>query len=537
MSLSQTSAEMLEPTADGPAPPPRASSGPSVGHRTTAGFVWMMITTLLARIVGFTFQIALARILLPKDWGLIAIVTSINGFASVIAGLGVKEMLIQRQGSFQQNLNAGFWLSVIGATVVGAVSCAGVVLYAHFGGDEQLIPLVILSSLGLLVTAVQLVPTCELNIGLHFRQVAKYQIISTVSGGLCTIAMALVGLGAASYFAGALVGAGLAAVLNWRRSAVKIALRLDTAMWRSFFHDGITLVFINLAWAGWGIGDRLILSAYVDNAELGYYFVGFAFAMTSIQMLGTNIGAVLFPALGRFAEEPERQRIAFLRATEVIAVVSIPIGVGVAAVADPVFRLLYGERYLASVPIVQILALGIASLTVSSAAGSMMFAQGRFRTQLAYALASMSVVLLLVAIGAKLDGAIGCAIAVSVGHWITTLAGTRIAFKGLPHATRRMLNLFPRPVIAAAAAFIPAHFLGHCIPIGDFPLSNFARAQLILRAASTGLTFCVLYYLLMVLLSPAATGELMYRLLALCPSKIRRAIPRFFVPKSARHAL
>ncbi|MDB5682581.1 MAG: conserved hypothetical rane protein, partial [Sphingomonas bacterium] len=126
--------------------------------------------------------------------------------------------------------------------------------------------------------------------------------------------------------------------------------------------------------------DQLLIGKFLGRTALGIYTVGDNLAQLPTRESTQPLTRTLFPAFAKLNDDPDRQRRGFQRAQSTITAVALPLGVGVALVADPMVRLVLGERWLAAIGVIQALASIFALHTLGGLAQPLGMARGETRT-------------------------------------------------------------------------------------------------------------------------------------------------------------
>jgi len=171
---------------------PTGTSGPSVGHRTAVGFVWMLIRTVAVRGVQLGGQVALAYLLNKEDWGVVALAYTVTAVTSRVQDPGLRQVLVQRQRRFAHWANPAFWLSMacgVGATVA---TLAAAPLAAAFYGQPIVFNLLLILAINPIVMNLGTVPLAQLQSQLRFKAISVIEVISaTINVGLAGFAVGL----------------------------------------------------------------------------------------------------------------------------------------------------------------------------------------------------------------------------------------------------------------------------------------------------------------------------------------------------------
>jgi O-antigen/teichoic acid export membrane protein len=252
-----------------------------------------------------------------------------------------------------------------------------------------------------------------------------------------------------------------------------------------------------------GQGAYFVLGLFASKSEVGAYFFAFRLAIQPVQMLAGSFSNVLFPALTQLRHDVARA--AALSACQVLAFAVMPYCFMQAAVARPIFNLLFGSKWDAAVLPMQILSVGLAFDAMSWIAGALLSARGEFRRLFIYSCLFTPVFFLVVTIGAGVATSTGVAIAVSLFYIVLAPSFSYVVFRSMGSPFRDVVGIYAAPTVFAIVSTSVAVALTSWIPLG--PL------------AEIGMTLAFgggLYLSLVRLLAPAT--------FALVTSRLRDAI-------------
>jgi PST family polysaccharide transporter len=449
--------------------------------------------------LSFGAQIVLARLLLPEDFGLFGLAVMVSAFANLIRDAGLTQVLVQRQKEIHRWINPAFWM----LATFGVIAACGMIgvspTVARIYQSPQLVGLILVLAVASPINAVGVLPGTMLRIELRFRLLAILALAAPVLTFGLSVTFAALNFHAYSFVLPlALVEIGRTIYL-WRISPVKVRRSPEWSKWKSLAGDSslifITSILITLTVQG----DYMVLGWFQSTEVVGLYFFAFSLSTQAAKLLSTNLANVLFPTLTRLQAEPQRQVDAFLRATRLIALVTVPLCLLLAALAGPVVRLLFGVRWTASIPLLQILNIGMAVATVNFA-GSLLQAQRRNVVYWWISVASVVIFFALVIPGTWLYSARGTAVAVAVHCIVITVVSLWIAIAPMNRGWRDIGRLFALPLAGGGLAIGVGAVLAALLPG--------MRGRDILAIAITLLASGVIYCPLIYFKAPDAWKEL-----------------------------
>ncbi|MEJ5914132.1 MOP flippase family protein [Pseudokineococcus sp. 1T1Z-3] len=453
-----------EPTAlpGGGVPDPAAALGPEgraglrgTTHEPTAsmsaavvsGAKWSTSARLVTQAMQFLVGLLLARLLLPEDFGLVASVYVISGFAVMFFELGLGAALIQRSTISERDMSTVFWVNALGGILFAALLAAAAPLVASFYGQAELVTLTPLVALAFTLS-VGVVHSALLQRRLAFKTVAQIEVAAAVLGHATTVTAALAGAGAYALVYGPLVTSAAASVgsfaaVRWvpRHFISPTSLR---ELWR--FSGGL-LGFNVVNYWGRNV-DNLLVGRELGAAPLGLYNRAYNLMLLPIAQITGALGRVMFPALSAMQGDYARMRTAYLRALRITNALAVPMLLGLAATAEGLVPLLWGPNWDATIPLLQILCLAGVPQCIGSSTGWLYQATGR--TTLMFLMGAIGTVLAVVLIVVGLRwGVVGVAVAVLARYWVMMPVGVHVAGRAVGLKVRTVLA-HAGPTFAAA---------------------------------------------------------------------------------------
>jgi len=326
----------------------------NIKARLQIGTIWISASRVLTNILGFVATVVLARILTPNDFGLVALGTSMLAIVTSVTDLSLGSALVQHRSPTQTHLHTVWTLGLGRALAVALLFAAAAYPAAAIYKDPRLIPVMQVLALSVLITGFNNPRLVMLTKGLAFRQQFILDVSIKLSALIVSLGIALI---YKSYWAlilgvvgGQLIGVIISYVLF--PFLPRISVRHGRELWS--FSMWLTLGQI-MNTINWRM-DHLLIGGFLGRPALGYYTVGDNLAVIPTREATAPIGQTLFPAFSQLVSDRVRLRVAYQSAQSLVTAIALPLGVGVAVVADPLVRLMMGEKWLPAVIVIQILA-------------------------------------------------------------------------------------------------------------------------------------------------------------------------------------
>lgn len=498
-----------EPPAARPAPTP---TGPNLSAATARGFFWMTFMGLATKVVGFVGQIALARVLRPDDFGLLSLAFTVSTFADLVQSYGLREVLVRRKAKLRIWGGPALWLSL--CTGLGAgllMAAAAPIAAAAYGKGPVVAHLILILALTAPINALGIVPDAALQQALRFRAMAFLLCGQTIGYLFLTLALALLGLGAYSFVLAILAMSTARTVCAWWLTKPKFRGPPRFSRSLRLLRPALILIASAAVINFMAQGDKLALGLFHSEAYVGNYFFAYNLSLQTAVLLSLNFARVLFPVMSRMQDEPERLRKAFIRAGRTLMYLGAPLCFLQAAAAGPFIRgLVQNERWLGSIPALQILSLAMAAHMMWNPCRSLIQVQGRYVFYLCSAIGYALIYGVIVILAARYGEITTVALAAGGGLTLATVLDCFFALRRLGGTIEDVGRIMLPPMLLAAIAALPAWGLEFIMP-GMPRLMGFPLREIVLLALMP-LVVVVLYLPLLRWIAPDVWDELSHRL-------------------------
>ncbi len=399
-------------------------SAPSLTNRTARGFTWMLAQTAVTKSFDTVAHLILGRLLLGEEWGVIGLAMTVRVFTDVLRRTGLRQILVQRHLKFDRWATPGFWmaLAIGGLAMILMIAVAAPIAAVY--REPQLATLVIILAFVPAIGAVGTVPVAKLQADLRFRALAVSDTSCRVSQVVLRIVFAMAGLGPIGYILPEPLAEIGRTIAYWWLAKPKIKLAAQWRRWRFLLVDSGWMFLTTNATKLAEQADKLVLGLFHAKAVVGDYYWAYMLSRQAIDMFVWNLEKILLPALSHLQSDPVRQVQAFLRAARLLAILVVPGCLLLAAMVDPVLRLLLpgGQRH-ESIPVVQIVSSAMSMWVIYGPTASLIKAQGRFKLLMIitwiYAVFFIAVIVLAAWLSSKYDGNGATTMAFAVGACMT----------------------------------------------------------------------------------------------------------------------
>lgn len=328
-----------------------------VSQRALSGSFWMGGIRWLDRIAAIVSAMVLARLLKPRDFGLVALAMTAISFLNSLTALGLEAAIVQRPDCDRHDYDVAWTYGrVLRGLFLFAVIYLAAPWLAQFYGELQLTAI-------LRVLAVSELFIGTTNIGvvaflkeLNFRK----QFYLQASGGLArlvvVIPLAFLWRNVWALVAGTLAGEAVRLLMSYYLRPFRPRFNFDLKRARSLFAFGGWLFGVQFVKTARGIIDRAILGRLLGATELGYYQIGLRFGQEMPSEIKTVVSKVMFPVYSLMQHDKQRMANSFRQVLSIVLFLGLPICVGLALTADYFVFLVLGAKWESAIPVMQILA-------------------------------------------------------------------------------------------------------------------------------------------------------------------------------------
>ena len=413
----------------------------------------------------------LARILTELDFGLVTMAMAFILAFQALRDIGFGPAFVQRKGldEDEERLFAStmFWVVV---ALNAVMFLFGWFMAPHaasyFPELPGLSPILRGVFALLLIEALSTTPTAILQKRLEFGLIATGEMVGIVLHAVLSIAFAWMGFGAWSIIIGTLGSRLAQTLLIVKLAGWRPLFLFDWAAARQLFGFGRYLWGNSLLQASNKVVDKMVVGRLLNGSTLGVYGNAYNLCTTTSKPIFSIILRVTFPALAKIQDDPAAMRKAVVAAVSNVALVTVPISVGLAVTAEDFVTVVYGAKWVTMAPIVQVLAFYGIVMSLASITSPVLMALGRVKQLFHFALFGQ---LLMVALFAALGqfGAMGIAVGLVAASTVAETLAFLYAARCLGLPARQAASPILR--VGIAGLFMGAAVAGAQAGIGDVP--------------------------------------------------------------------
>lgn len=352
-------------------------SAKNLRSKVIRGAFWSLVQGWGSQFGSLVIFFLLARLLDPGSFGLIALASAFLAFMQVFLSQGFSDALVQRKNLEAEHLDAAFWTSITLGSGLMLLGISTSNLIADLFSSPELVPVLRWFSIILLINSLSSVHQAQLQRQFAFRALAIRNLLGIICGGIIGIMMALRGWGVWALVGQQFTQELIATLILWYTVDWQPRWQFSTGHLSDLLNFGVhqsafsLITFLNTR------ADDLLIGYYLGSVSLGYYSLAYRILTAMTNLLVTSSSQIALPTFARLQDDLERFRVAFYQATKLTSAFAFPLFSGVAVLAPQLINILFGEAWLPSVPVLQILAIVGALRSVTYFKGAIFLAMDK----------------------------------------------------------------------------------------------------------------------------------------------------------------
>lgn len=325
--------------------------------KVTVGVAWSVAEKIGSMLMQMVVSIVVARLLMPEDFGVLAILTFFTALMAVVVDSGFSQTLIRKTEPTESDYKSVFVFNVVTSLVLYAVMTAlspAIAAYYNLPVISKIAPVLFLL---LPVNALTVIQNTIFARQFRFATLSRINFASATIAGVAAITMAWCGFGVWSLVAQRLAQVTVKAVLLWWRGDWRCKGRFDFSALRAMSGFSFRLMGTDIISYLYNNIAQLFIGKMHSATTLGYYNQAQKLKELPVTSVVQSFQSVTYPALANVKGDKQKFADSYLRVLAITAAVIAPVMVGMVAVADDMFMLMLGQRWMPTVPYFKILSL------------------------------------------------------------------------------------------------------------------------------------------------------------------------------------
>ncbi|ELY3467504.1 MOP flippase family protein [Cronobacter universalis] len=462
----------------------------SLRDKTISGAKWSAISTVIIISLGLVQMTILARLMDGHQFGLLTISLVIIALADTLSDFGIANSIIQRKTISNLELTTLYWLNV----GLGIVVCVVVFLLSDLIAgvlhNPDLAPLIRTLAFAFVVIPHGQQFRALMQKELEFNKIGAIETFSVLAGFTFTVV-------SAQYWPVAMT-----AILGYLvNTAVRTALFgfFGRKIYRPGLHFSLSSVSSNLKFGAWLTADSLVnyvntnlstlvLARILGAAVAGGYNLAYNVAVVPPMKLNPIITRVLFPAFAKIQDDIDKLRVNFYKLLSVVGIINFPALLGLMVVSNNFVPLVFGEKWVSIVPILQLLCVVGLLRSIGNPIGSLLMAKARVDISFKFNVFKTFLFIPAIVAGGHLGGALGVTLGFLLVQIINTVLSYFIMIKPvLGSSYREYIQSILLPFWLSLPTLVVSYALGVALK-GHLALAPLLAAQIAAGVLAFGVT-------------------------------------------------
>lgn len=316
---------------------------------------WKFFERLGTQLVGFIITIVLARLLLPEQYGVIALIMIFINVCNVIIEGGLNTALVQKKNADSVDFSTVFYFSVFISIVLYGVLFISAPYIARFYNEPVLIDVIKVLGLSIIFYAINSIQRAYVSKHMLFNKLFYSSFVAVLLSGVAGVFFAYRGWGVWALVIQNLSCAIITCLVMWFTIRWRPLLKFSVSRFKGLFNYGwkifsanfITVVFVEIR--------KVLVGKIYTPSSLALYEKGEQFPSLFMSNILSSIQSVLLPTLSECQDDKARVKAIMRKFTKTSCFIIYPLMVGLIVTAEPMVDLLLGENWKGVVPFIQIM--------------------------------------------------------------------------------------------------------------------------------------------------------------------------------------
>jgi len=362
---------------------PQASTK-TLTAKARTGFLWLGSTTAIWQVVSWALTLVTARLLLPEDYGLIALIETITPYLALVATLNLTTWMIQTQTFAEHQQAAMFTLVLLLGAIMTAVAFVAAPYIADFYHRPELAAPFKLVSITFLMRSVYALSDSLLRRDLNFKAISILNLVTGITRSILQLGLAYLGFGYWALVWGIVFRELVMMLSLCSIRKVKWKFEWDRDLYKQSLNFGATATLATITWIVFSTADKVIVGKLFGITILGFYSMAFYLTELPMSKINSVLRPVLLPYFSQLKAQPDELRQAFKRISSAYVGVIFPVLFGLALVAPDIVPLLLGKKWIPMIAFLQVICFASAVRVVLDLISPLLVALGRPEKEFQY---------------------------------------------------------------------------------------------------------------------------------------------------------
>ena len=330
----------------------------SLKKKAVNGVLWRIGEQGANQIIQLGLSMILARLIMPDQYGMIAMLAVFTAVADVFVNSGFSSALMRKNNRTQEDCSTVYWYNIIVSLVCYIILFVGAPLVAKFYGMPQLCSILRVTSLCIVISSFVGVHGTLLTIEMDFKAMTKFKILALIISGIVGVCMAYMGFEVWALVAQMLTFTFIGSVCLWYKVRWRPSFVFSRESLREFFGFGSKLLASSLLDTIYNNIYSIVIGKVYKASDLAFYNRGSAITQITSSLPTGILQSVTYPTLCKLQDNDEALKNGYRRTLKLAAFVIFPLCLGAGAVAYPLINVMFTKTWIYAATLLSILAFG-----------------------------------------------------------------------------------------------------------------------------------------------------------------------------------
>lgn len=425
-----------------------------IKDKSVKGGLRTIFAQLFSFIVNIVTTIFLARLLLPEDYGLVAMVTAFTGFILIFKDLGISQAVITKENVNQNVASQLFWLNFFICIGLALIILGLSQLLVWFYEEPKLGNITTVYAFVAIFAGLSVQHQALLSRQMLFKQISQITMLAAFFSLIPSLILAYMGAGYWALVAINFLNSFITFVLLWYKCSWRPSFKMPNKDLKEFLMFGAGVSGFNLINYFSRNLDNIIIGKYLGSTPLGLYSKAYQLLMLPITQLRDPLNSVGISAMSSLKNQPDRYEQYYGKFLFIMSFFSMPITLFLTINASDLIVIALGKQWIEAVVIFQLLSITAFIQPIASTRGMVMISSGLSTRYFYWGLINAIAVTIAFFIGIQF-GLNGLAIAYAIANYLILVPSLTYCFKDTPITVK---GFFITITPAAFASLVAAGF-------------------------------------------------------------------------------
>ncbi len=332
------------------------ADGQSLKHKAVSGVLWRIGEQGANQVISLVISIILARLIMPDQFGMIAMLTVFTAVAGVFIDSGFSAALIRKIDRTQEDCSTVYWFTIVVALVCYAILFVCAPLAADLYGMAELSSILRVTSIGLVIGSIVGVQRTLLNAEMNFKALTKFNILGAILSGCVGILLAYLDFKVWALVFQNLASTIITSIFVWCKVKWRPSFVFSKKSFKEFFGFGSKMLGSRLLDTLYGNIYAITIGKVYKSADLAFYNRASSLTQLASTVPTSILQSVTYPTLCKLQDNDEALKSGYRRTLRLAAFVIFPLCLGLGSVAFPLINVLYTDRWIYAASLLSIIA-------------------------------------------------------------------------------------------------------------------------------------------------------------------------------------